>query len=344
MVPDPSNTVSSASGGQSVELLAMNGVRPAQIRVWRPDGPVSVAATLSCLRRGPGDPCYRVDDAGGVWRATRTPDGPALLVVRARPQDGELAAQAWGAGAGWVLDGAPALLGSEDDASGFVPADEHPRLRAAFRARPGWRVIRSRAVFEALVPAALEQRVTGREARDAWRLLVRRYGEPAPGPAAVPDAAHAAAHPAAGLLVPPPPAVWLQIPQADWLKAGVDLARRRVICAAAQVAPRLEETVGLPAEEVSRRLRSLRGLGIWTAAEIRQRAHGDPDAFSFGDFHVAANVSWALTGQVMDDAGVAEVIERYRGHRYRVQRLLELDGVARPRRGPRRSLPAHLPR
>jgi 3-methyladenine DNA glycosylase/8-oxoguanine DNA glycosylase len=100
----------------------------------------------------------------------------------------------------------------------------------------------------------------------------------------------------------------------------------------------------MSAEAASTRLRALRGLGIWTSAEIRQRSHGDPDAFSFGDFHVAANVSWALTGRVLDDAGVALVIERYRGHRYRVQRLLELDGVGRPRRGPRRTLPSHLPR
>jgi 3-methyladenine DNA glycosylase/8-oxoguanine DNA glycosylase len=323
----------------------MNGVPPAkirsaQIRVWRPDGLVSVPQTLASLRRGAADPCCRVDDAGGVWRATNTPDGPALIVVRARPSEGELAAQAWGAGAAWALDGAPDLLGAGDDASGFDPAPEHPRLREALRRRPGWRVARTRAVFEALVPAALEQRVTGAEARDAWRRLVRGHGEPAPGPAS--EAGRD--HPAAGMLVPPPPQVWRQISQADWLTAGVDLSRRRVVLAAAEVAPRLEETLGMSAGDASRRLRSLPGLGIWTSAEIRQRAHGDPDAFSFGDYHVAADVSWALTGQVMDDAGVAIVIERYRGHRYRVQRLLELDGVGRPRRGPRRSLPGHLPR
>jgi hypothetical protein len=54
-------------------------------------------------------------------------------------------------------------------------------------------------------------------------------------------------------------------------------------------------------------------------------------------------VSWALTGEVLDDAGCAQVVEPYRGHRYRVQRLLELAGVSRPRRGPRMTLPTHLP-
>ncbi|NAZ78198.1 DNA-3-methyladenine glycosylase 2 family protein, partial [Kineococcus sp. T13] len=55
------------------------------------------------------------------------------------------------------------------------------------------------------------------------------------------------------------------------------------------------------------------------------------------------DVSWALTGEVLDDAGCAEVIECYRGHRFRVQRLLALAGHHRPRRGPRTALPTHTP-
>jgi 3-methyladenine DNA glycosylase/8-oxoguanine DNA glycosylase len=263
-----------------------------------------------------------------------TPEGPALLRLEPQPSVGEVAAMAWGAGAAWVLDGVPELLGARDDSSGFEPHAGHTRLVAALRSHPGWRVPRTRAVFEALVPAALEQRVTGLEARRAWRSLVLAYGEPAPGPA----------DQVSGLHVPPPPAVWRQIPSWVWLRAGVDAARRRAVLSAAQVAGRLEETVLLPHAEAASRLRSLPGVGVWTAAEVRQRAHGDPDAFSWGDFHVSRNVSWALTGKVMDDAGCAEVIERYRGHRYRVQRLLELEAVARPRRAPRITLPTHLPR
>ena len=49
-----------------------------------------------------------------------------------------------------------------------------------------YRVGRTEAVFEALAPACLEQVVTGKEAFRAWRLLVREFGEPAPGPASEP--------------------------------------------------------------------------------------------------------------------------------------------------------------
>jgi 3-methyladenine DNA glycosylase/8-oxoguanine DNA glycosylase len=303
-------------------------------RVYRPAGPLALGATLATLRRGKGDPSHRFLAERGVWRATRTPDGPVLLRLVPRPAAGEVVATAWGPGAEWALDGVPQLLGDADDATGFEPRPEHAALVAAHRAAPGFRILRTRAVFEALAASAIEQRVTGKEAFAAWRVLVRRFGEPAPGPFGA----------ALDLYVPPAPEVWRQIPSWVWLKAGVDGARSRVVVAAAAVAGRLERTVDLPAEEAERRLRTIPGVGIWTAAEVRQRAHGDPDAFSWQDYHVAKNVSYALTGTILDDAGCAQVIDVYRGHRYRVQRLLELRGEGRPRRGPRMTLPTHLPR
>jgi 3-methyladenine DNA glycosylase/8-oxoguanine DNA glycosylase len=307
------------------------------LRTWAPGRPVPVGSMLSSLRRGPGDPCLRVQPDGVVWRATRTYDGPALLRLQARPGAGEVVAHAWGPGAHQVLDGVPALLGDTDDPGAFEPSPEHRRLMAAWRIHPHWRVTRTTAVFEALAAAALEQRVTGGEAHAAWRMLVRGYGEVAPGPAR--DAGTFAA----GMRVPPAPAHWASIPQWEWLRAGVDEQRRRTIIAAAAVAHRLERTVDLPGEEAARALRTVPGVGVWTAAEVRQRAHGDADAFSWHDFHVAKDVTWALCGEVKDDAACAELIERYRGHRFRVQRLLELEAVQRPRRAPRMTLPTHLP-
>ena len=305
-------------------------------RSWAPGRPVPVGSILSAVRRGGRDPGLRVQPDGVVWRATRTTAGAVLVRLEARPAEGSVHASAWGAGAEAALDAVPAWLGADDDPAGFRPSPEHPRLAAAWRARPHWRVTRTGAVFEALAAAALEQRVTGLEARSAWQLLVRRYGELAPGPAAQEGTF------AAGMRVPPTPQQWVAIPSWEWLRAGVEETRRRVILAAATVAHRLERTVGLPGEEAARVLRTVPGVGVWTAAEVRQRAHGDADAFSWNDFHVAKDVTWALTGRVGDDAACAELVERYRGHRYRVQRLLELDGAHRPRRGPRMTLPNHL--
>jgi 3-methyladenine DNA glycosylase/8-oxoguanine DNA glycosylase len=311
-------------------------------RQWHPGRPVDLLGTVGTLVRGRGDPSHRVEGRGTLWRATGTPDGPGLLRLEVRADLGVVRCQAWGQGADWLLDGVPDLLGGADDdeATGwpaFRPDPTHPLLLAAWQHRPGVRTPRSRAVLEALAGAAIEQVVTGIEARRAYRRLVLQHGEPAPGEPA------GEGGPAAGLRVPPTPQRWAAVPSWQWLRAGVEQRRSAVVVRAARVAGRLEATLDRPVEQVEPVLRSLPGVGRWTAAEVRQRAHGDPDAFSFDDFHVAKNVSWALTGEVLDDDGCAEVIARYEGHRYRVQRLLELAGVARPRRGPRMTLPTHTP-
>ena len=300
-----------------------------QTRRWRPDWPCPAAAILAVHRRGRGDPTYQ--SAGDtVWRGIRTPAGPSTLEVRARDRLGEVEAVAWGPGAGWVLDGLPGLLGAADDAAGFRPG--HPVLEAAARSHPHWRISRSGLVLEALVPAVIEQKVTGQEAFAGFRMLVLRHGEPAPGPGAE-----------RGLRLQPSPAQLRRIPSWEWLRLHIDPARSRTVVRVAELAGSLERTTGLAAEEADRRLRSIPGVGVWTSAEARVRAHGDPDAVSFGDYHVAKDVGWALTGSPVDDAGLARLLEPWRPHRYRVQALVALAGHRRPRRGPRMAPRRHLP-
>jgi 3-methyladenine DNA glycosylase/8-oxoguanine DNA glycosylase len=283
-------------------------------RTRRPPLPVDVRLTLSPHRRGAGDPAFAVTPDGAVWRASMTPDGPGTLRVLAR--EDEIEAEAWGPGASWLLDGVPDLLGAADDPASFRP--EHEILRRAALRLGHLRIGRSRNVFEALVPAVLEQKVVGKEAWRAWRYLVRRFGEPAPGPL--------------DLRVPPAPRTWVTIPSWEWHKSGIEAVRARTIIGAARVASRLEVD---DTQEADRRLRSLSGVGVWTSAEVRQRALGDPDAVSVGDYHIPGIVGWALSGRKVDDAGMLELLAPYAGHRYRVTRLLELSGAAPPRRGPR---------
>jgi 3-methyladenine DNA glycosylase/8-oxoguanine DNA glycosylase len=76
---------------------------------------------------------------------------------------------------------------------------------------------------------------------------------------------------------------------------------------------------------------------------VRSRALGDPDAVSFGDYHVAKDIGWALIGRPVDDRELEVLLEPYRGHRLRVQVLVGMGGLRRPRRAPRMTLPTHLP-
>jgi 3-methyladenine DNA glycosylase/8-oxoguanine DNA glycosylase len=298
-------------------------------RVWRPDWPCPAGPVLQAHRRGAGDPTYRVATDGAHWRGIRTPDGPATLRVAADPAAGEVHGSAWGPGAEWVLDRLPRLLGADDDPTGFAPPEQLAHVWRRFR---HWRLSASDLVMESLVPSTIEQKVTGQEAFGAFRRLVRRYGEPAPGPVAELD-----------LWVQPAPATLRMVPSWEWLRLPVDGGRSRPIQHAVRVADALERAVPLGTGELDRRLRSVPGVGVWTSAEVRSRVLGDADAVSFGDYHVAADVGWALLGEPVDDDRMAELLEPYRPHRLRVQRLVELGGLRRPRRGPRMAPRFHLP-
>ncbi|MGW8767500.1 DNA-3-methyladenine glycosylase family protein [Streptomyces sp. NPDC055815] len=284
------------------------------------DAPLDLGLTLGPLRRGPADPTFRATPDGSVWRASRTPDGPGTL--RIGIGEGKVAAEAWGAGAGWLLDRLPALLGAEDDPSAFVP--RHKLVLATHRRRPGLRLTRTGLVLESLIPSVLEQKVTTHEAYGSWRTLVRKYGEPAPGPA--PD----------GMFVMPDARAWTQIPSWEWHRANVDGKRSATIVRAARVAARLEEAAQMEGPAARRRLELVPGIGPWTSAETIQRSNGAPDEVTTGDLHLPGIVGWALAGdRTTDDEAMLELLAPYAGQRHRAARLILLSGRVPPRRAPR---------
>jgi 3-methyladenine DNA glycosylase/8-oxoguanine DNA glycosylase len=305
---------------------------PGAERSWQPSFPIDLGAVLGPLSRGTG---YRTFQFAGspsgprrsAWWATSTPSGPGTLHLVTRPRDGEVCASAWGPGAHWLCAGVPSLLGAEDDLEGFEPV--HPQVLEAWRRAPGWRLMRSRRPLDACLNAVIEQKVTGVEARRAWQTLVGRFGEPAHGPAP------------RGMAVPPTPTAWRDVSDADFHRAGVTPHRVRTLRTVVSAARAIERTSDATSSEADRVLRALPGVGAWTSAEVRQRSHGDPDALSVGDFHVAKDLCYWLTGERGDDARMEELLEPYAGHRYRVQRLMEMSGVSAPRRGPRMGVPRH---
>ncbi|MFD0271654.1 DNA-3-methyladenine glycosylase family protein [Streptomyces sp. NPDC127106] len=291
-------------------------------RVWAPEGPVDLGLTLGPLRRGPHDPTFRVTADGSVWRASRTPVGPATLRVAADRTIGTVRAEAWGPGAEWLLDGMPALLGADDDPSVFVP--RHRLVHASHRSRPGLRLTRTGLVLESLIPTVLEQKVTSDEAYRSWRRLVRGFGEPAPGPAGT------------DMYVMPDARTWAMIPSWDWHRAGVDAKRSGTVVRAVRVAARMEEAAAMPPGRAAARLEAVPGIGPWTSAETLQRSNGDPDAVTTGDLHLPGIIGYALVGdRDADDAAMLELLAPYAGQRHRAARLILLAGRTPPRRAPR---------
>ena len=292
--------------------------------------PVDLRRTLAIHRRGPGDPTLRFSRDGSAWRATRTPDGPATLRLVA--ERAAIRAQAWGPGAAWAIGQAPELVGADDDAAGFAALlAGHALLRALNARFPGTRIGRTRRVLEALVPAIIEQKVTGDEARTAFIALVRRHGEPAPGPWDEPSDRRAAP-----MRVPPAPTTLAGLPGYAYHPLGLERRRADAIRFAAGRAARVEECMDLPLSDAYARLQALPLVGPWTAAEVGLRAFGDADAVSVGDFHLCHAVCWALAGEPRGtDERMLELLAPYAGHRARVIRLIESAGVQAPRRGPR---------
>ena len=323
--PRKCTSVGTGAGWHSGRVTDIDECEPAVGSVtssWTPDHPVDPRRTLSPLRRGPSDPTMRID-GGGIWRTSLTPAGPVTLHLSVGP-GGAIRSTAWGGGAEWAVAQVPELLGAGDDWS-ELDSSLHPLLDRTRRAVPGLRIPRTTMVFESLAPAVLEQRVVGLDAWRSWRELVTRFGSPAPGPAP------------AGMRVCPSALEWGRIQSWEWHQCGVDPGRAATVAAAARVAAGLQRTVdtGRGGPSVTSALRTVRGIGVWTAAEIVQRAHGDPDTVSVGDFHLAAVVGWALIGKPVDDDGMLELLEPWRGHRHRVVRLIESSGFSKPRFGPR---------
>lgn len=281
------------------------------------DFEVDPGLTLGELRHGPSDPTIRFE-RGVVWRASRYSTGPATVRI-SRAADG-WRVMAWGAGAEVALEAVPRLLGSQDDPSALRLGER--RLRELAARLRGMRFGRTDAVMASLVPAILGQKVTSIEAQRAYHGLLRRYGERAPGPA--------------DLLVTPRPEVIAALPYFELHGLGLEQRRAVTLIRAAGRADQLEAAAHLEPAAALARLRSVPGVGAWTAAETARTALGDPDAVSLGDYHTPHLVCWALAGEPRcDDTRMLELLEPYRGQRARVVRIIERSGIRAPRYGPR---------
>lgn len=281
---------------------------------------VDLRRTLRPVRRSAQDPTTRLGH-DGFWRATHTATGPATLHVLIPPvgQVTEVRAEAWGPGAEAVLDTVPALVGAHDRPEHFVP--HHPLAAEIIRRSPGRRMPATGTLVEVLVPTVLEQKVTGLEAREAFRALCRRHGSAAPGPAR--------------LWLPPSPSRVAELGYADLHPLGVERRRAEVVLRVCRRAERIERLVAGDPARARRVLEELPGIGPWTSASATLLTFGDPDAVVVGDFHLPHLVVNALTGRRHGgDAEMLELLAPYAGQRARAQLLLA--GAAnRPRRGPR---------
>lgn len=279
-------------------------------------GPIHLRGTLAPAGKG-RDPAKPLAD-GALWRAWRTPGGPATLRIERTDQG--VRGEAWGPGADHALDALPALVGADDEPAAFAP--DHPLLREVQRRNPGIRFGRTDQPVESLIRAIPAQRVTGADAAATARDLSRRFGEPAPGPA--------------GLRLPPDPERIAVLSYAELHEAGLERSRATTMLEVCRRANRINALGTRPPEEAMEALQSIRGIGPWTANRVAEVAWGFTDAVEVGDYWLPSLVTFAFTGEPRgDDERMLELLEPYRPHRARVIRLLMLADLQLPRFGPR---------
>jgi 3-methyladenine DNA glycosylase/8-oxoguanine DNA glycosylase len=274
--------------------------------------------TLGRLNGGAGHPTEPIA-RNRAWRASRTPQGPATLLLEiAGPA---ITATAWGAGAEWALEHMPDLLGAADDPAAF-PTNGHRLMRQLKGKFRGLRMARTGQVHEALVPVILGQVVTRTEAGRAERRLIQSYGEPAPGPEPI--------------MLQPAPEVLGRLPYQDFHPLGIGRKKAMLIIDVSRRASRLQEITAMSPADADARLRAVPGIGPWSSALVVGEVLGDADAVPVGDYHLPNTVAWALAGEARaTDKRMLELLEPFRPQRYRAALMLKLSGIGAPKYGPR---------
>ena len=269
---------------------------------------------------GPGDRTLRLE-RGHLLAALHTPDGPAT--IEAEHRGASIRVECWGDGADWLTHRAEALLGLSDDPSRFDPRD--PSFRRVWKRTLGIHLPTMPVLFPRLAQVVLLQLVTTGEGQRAWRRIVDDLGAPAPGP-----------H---DLRLPPKSEEIGRTPWVRFVADGVPHKQARTLVRCGRKMASLEASGTWGGEEALHAVAGLSGIGPWSVGYLRGTVLGDPDAVMTGDYHLPHSAAWILAGRERGtDEEMLDLLEPYRGHRFRVIRALWACGIRAPRRGPKRGL------
>lgn len=213
-----------------------------------------------------------------------------------------------------ALATARGMSGVDDDTTPFFEqAREHPVLGPLAKdARFDGRLRRTRTVFEAFAEAVIAQLVTSVEAQQATRRLFAHAGALIPG---------------TDLRAAPTPAAVRDTPAWQMHAMGIGSRRAQTLREGARRGATLERIGGDEPELFMQKLRSMPGVGPWTANRVARNALAYADAVPVGDLHAPRIVTAALQGRAAfgpdADEAMLAALEPFRPHRGRVVMLLD---------------------
>jgi 3-methyladenine DNA glycosylase/8-oxoguanine DNA glycosylase len=273
--------------------------------------PVDFARTFSMQQLGPYDPtaelkgdCFRKaffyrKEAAGVEICR---DGDALVV------------RAFGKHAGELL--AETVAGLEQDDRYFHFGIEDRGILRLHSLLPGLRLLRVPWIYDMTCSAILQQRIRTVDAMRDWRRITQRYGSLGP----------------MGLRAFPEASVLAQAPRFALERMGIDARRSSALLRFANELRFVRFHAGMDFGALRQTLLRVCGIGPWTTETVMGYGAGDVDATITGDLHLPHLVCYALAGEREgSDERMVELLEPFRGHRFRVIRLLYASQLTVPR-------------
>jgi 3-methyladenine DNA glycosylase/8-oxoguanine DNA glycosylase len=180
---------------------------------------------------------------------------------------------------------------------------------------PGLRLLRVPWLYDITCSAILQQRVRTVDAMREWRRITQRWGTPAP----------------LGLRSFPSADVLAHVPMFALESIGIDAKRARTLLAFARESRLVSMKSGMTFADLRKYLLRIPGIGPWTTESVMGYGAGDTDAAIPGDLHLPRVVCYALAGEERgSDERMMELLEPFRGDRFRIIRLIGAAGVDVP--------------
>jgi 3-methyladenine DNA glycosylase/8-oxoguanine DNA glycosylase len=222
--------------------------------------------------------------------------------------------QAYGNFAALLLE--ETLRGLNQDDLYFSFATKDTGVLRLHRSLPGLRLLRVPWLYDMTCSAILQQRIRTVDAMRDWRRIVQRWGGQG----------------FFGLRAFPAAETLAKVAQFELEALGIDAQRSRTLLRFARELHFAPLKPGMSFAELRRRLFRVSGIGPWTTESVLGYGAGDADAAIPGDLHLPHLVSYALAGEPEgSDERMMELLEPFRGHRFRIIRLLCESRLAVPR-------------
>lgn len=264
--------------------------------------PIHFARTFSMQRLGPYDPSADFTP-NSFSKAFFYRSQPATLHFE-RAADG-VVIKAFGPHAEELLESTLQGLNQDDRYSSFTTEDAG--ILRLFRMFPGLRVLRFPWLYEMTCSAILQQKIRTVDAMRDWRRISNRFGIQAP----------------LGLIAFPSAEMLSSVPIYELQALGVGPQRAGTLLRFAQESRFLPLDPAMTFADLRKRLLRIPGIGPWTTESVLGYAAGDTDAAIPGDLHLPRVICYALAGELRGtDDRMLELLEPFRGHRFRIIRLL----------------------